>query len=458
MKFDELNLSPEIMSGLKDVQYEEATPLQQSIIPQILEGGDLLIEDRGDKGKYGAVVIPALEKIVRDGKQEDTRVLILTPNPEEAKQIDELVWALGYHKQIECASIDLDGERAQQEEALHSGVPVLVGNPGPLIDIMEENLFIFRNVDLVVVDKAVEMLSLNLFDRIRDIQRRVVSEHQSVLFAEELTEEVKELANLLLEDPEIEGFEGASGKALEEPPSVPDNLSQGYINVPPRMKISTLMAHIEQTPGDTCVIFTASKRGTDRLYKAFQKRDRKATSLHNKLSEEKRQQRLSNFTDGDVQYLLVSEIPAQELKLERVTQVINYDVPGDPDEYRFRANMVETGKASRIVSLVSKQDQSDINELKNELGQAPQKLPLPEEVQKKLEERKSKKSNGRGKRDKKSRPSGKKSSGRKKERDEDEDKLELPRPSYDKLSGGRTGHKDDEKEGVVEFFKRLFSS
>lgn len=467
MKFDELNLSPEIMSGLKDVQYEEATPLQESVIPKILEGKDLLIRNRDDKGKYGSVVIPALEKIVRDGEQDDTRVLILTPNPEEAKQIDELVWALGYHKQIECASVDLDKEREQQEEALNSRVPVLVGNPGPLIDIMEDNLFVFRNVDLVVVDNADEMISLNLTSRIRDIHRRVVSEHQSIMFADELTGDVKELANLLLNEPELEGFEEISDKALKEPPSVPDNLEQGFINVPPRMKISTLMAHIDQSPSDTCVIFCASKRGTDRLYRAFRKRDRKATSIHGQLSGEKREQRLSNFTEGDVQYLLVADISARDLGVERVVQVINYDVPNDPDEYRYRANMVESGKASRIVSLVSKQDRNDINELKNELGQAPQKLPLPGEVQKKLEERKkkesqkktskkktSKKRNGRdSRRGKKERPSKKKSRGGKKEKE-----LELPRPSYDKLSGGRTGNKDEQKEGVVEFFKRLFSS
>lgn len=460
-----MNLSPEIMSGLKDVQYEEATPLQESVIPKILDGKDLLIKNNGDKGKYGSVVIPALEKMIRDGDTGDTRVLVLTPNPKEAREIDELVWALGYHKQIECATVDLDKERDKQVEALTSQVPVLVGNPGPLIDVMEDELFIFRNVDLVIVDNADEMASLNLTDRIRDILRRVVSDdRQSVVFADQLSPKVKELSNLVLDEPEMIGFEEVSDKALMEPPSVPSNLKQGFINVPPRMKISTLMAHIDNTPSDTCVIFCASKRGTDRLYRAFKKRDLKATSVHSELSDEKRDQRLSNFTGGDVQYLLVAEIPARDLGIERVTQVINYDVPNDPDEYRFRATMVESGKASRIVSLVSKQDRSDINELKNELGQAPQKLPLPDEVQKKLEERKSKKSNGRGRKpekkkekDRPKRGSGRKPRGKKQDKEE-QDKLELPRPSYDKLSGGRSGHKKDQKQGVVEFFKRLLSS
>jgi superfamily II DNA/RNA helicase len=297
------------------------------------------------------------------------------------------------------------------------------------------------------------MLEMGLEDQLKNIKMRIMSEAQKLLFTNELNKQVKALAKDFLENPELIGFEnlGANGESLEGPPEVPQNLKQGYINVPSRMKITTLMAHIEKTPTDTCVIFTASKRGTDRLYRIFRKNNLKATSIHGKLSDEKRAQRFANFTNGDVQYLLVADISASELDLDKVTQVINYDVPNDPEEYKYRANLVGDGKAGRIVSLVSKQDQSDIRELKNEIGQSPEELPLPEKVKQKLEERKKKGRNGK----KKSRPKrgGKKERGQK---NKSKESLELPRPSYEKLSGGRTGE-EDERTGVVEFFKKLFS-
>ncbi len=454
LKFEEMSLSPNIMSGLQDVNYSEATELQERVIPILLEGKDALVRSEAGRSKNGTIIIPALERIEQKENPEGTIALILTPNPNESKEMDELVWAMGYHSQIECVSIDPEGDRAEQVESLKNRLPVVVATPGSLLDLMQENKLILRNVEYLVIDSANEMIKQDLTEKIKLVTRRVLSDHQTVVFSSELNNEVKELSNKYLEEPEVIGFDGISNaKELSGPPSVPSNLSQGYIYVPNRMKITTLMAHLEDSKTDNCVIFTASKRGTDRLYRVIRKKGKKATSLHGKLSEEKRAQRFANFTNGDVQYLLVADISAADLDLDRVTQVINYDVPNDPDEYRYRADLVGSGKASRIVSLVSKQDRSDINDLENQLGEAPKELPLPGKVKQKLKERRSKKKT-KGKRGKKS------SNGRdKKSKKERGSKFELPRPSYDKLSGGRSGSDDeDDKSGMIGFFKKLFSS
>lgn len=453
MKFEELNLSPNIMSGLQDINYTELTELQEEVIPAVLEGNDALIKADQGSSRIASFIIPALEQVNKRKDKEGTSVLVLTPNPDESKQIDELVWAMGYHGQIECASIDMDTDEAEQKESLQSGVEVIVGNPGPLQDICNDLRFIFRHVGMVVIDSAETMAALNLQGKIQNILKRVLSDHQTLIFTSELNDDVKELTKKYSNEPIAIGFEDKPGM-LTEPPTVDQNLSQGYIYVPNRMKITTLMAHVEDSPSDNCVIFTASKRGTDRLYRTLRKNDFKATSIHGKLSDEKRAQRFANFTNGDVQYLLVADIPAAELELDRVTQVINYDVPNDPNEYRYRANLVRAGKASRIVSLVSKQDRSDINELENSLGQAPKELPLPEKVKQKLKERKQKKKKKSrdGKRSKQGR-----NNGRSKKKKQD-DELQLPKPSYDKLSGGRKGDSPkDQRDGVIGLIKKLFS-
>lgn len=447
-----MTLSPDIMSGLKDVNYSELTELQEAVLPVVLEGKDAFIQAEPGSSKNASFVIPALERISQIEEVEGTKVLVLTPNPKESKEIDELVWAMGYHAEIECASIDLDKEEEEQTESLQSNLEVIVGNPGPLDEIMQDQRYIFRQVELVVIDSADEMVSLNLTSRIKNILKRVLSDYQTLVYTSKVNDEVTEFAKSLLDDPEIIGFENRSAPVnLTEPPKVTNDLTHGYIYVPNRMKISTLMAHIDDTPTDSCVIFTASKRGTDRLYRILRKRNLKATSLHGKLSDEKRSQRFANFANGDVQYLLVADISAAELDIERVTQVINYDVPNDPDEYRFRASLVGDGKASRVISLVSKQDRSDINNLENELGQAPKELSLPNKVKEKLNQRKKQKHKSKKKRGKKSR------NGRKKQKKKDND-MELPRPSFDKLSGGRSGDvKQDQKSGVINLLKKLFS-
>ncbi len=451
MKFEDMNLSPEVLEGLKETQNTEASSLQESILPAYAEGKDAFIKADNIQGKVEVISITSLDMYCKHKEAEGTLILVLTPNAKGAHHIVGQISELGANTSVTTVAVDDDGDREAQEEAVLSGTPVLVANPGRLLDIMQDNLHIFRDLKYLVVDGLDEMMEMGHEEHLKRIRKRVVSDNQKLLFTNQLNNNVKSLANHFLEKPELIGFDklGNNGRTLEGPPSVPQDLSQGYINVPNRMKITTLMAHLENTPDDSCVIFTASKRGTDRLYRILRKNNMKATSLHGKLSEEKHKQRFANFTNGDVQYLLVTDISASELTLDRVTQVINYDVPNDPEEYKYRANLVGSGKASRIVSLVSKQDQNDIRQLENELGQAPQELPLPDKVKQKLKERKK-----GGKKPKKERGSKGQSRGQKKKR---EDQMELPRPSYDKLSGGRKGDKKDERTGVVEFFRKLFS-
>jgi ATP-dependent RNA helicase RhlE len=450
LKFEELSLSPSILSGLQDVDYTELTELQEQALPKILEGQDALVKAAPNQSKNACFVIPALARIDAKDDVEEPSALILTPNSDEAQEIDKLVWAAGYHAQIECASIDLDSSKEEQKESLLDGPQVIVGNPGPLADTLQELRHIFREVDYVVIDDLAKIASLSLLPQVKKILKRILSDHQTVIFTDELTDEIKDFAEDTLDEGTSIGFDGNTATLLNKPPTVTKELSHGYIYVPNRMKITTLMAQVEESDSDRCVIFTASKRGTDRLYKILRKRNHKATSLHDKLSDEKLAQRFSNFTNGDVQFLLVGDISAATLKLTDVKEIINYDVPKNPDEYRYRTSLVADGKA-RIISLVSKQDRSDINELESNLGNPPKELDLPQKVQQELKERKKKKRS-------QNKQNGKKKSRGKSKKKAKTNDMELPKPSYDKLSGGEAGqNKKDEKTGVINMLKNLFS-
>ncbi|HET6527488.1 MAG TPA: DEAD/DEAH box helicase [Balneolaceae bacterium] len=450
MKFEELTLSPEVLSGLQNANYDEVTELQKAALPIILDSKDALIKAPKGNDKDVSCVIAALQKVIQKEDRDEPSVLILTPDSPE--QINELMNSLGSDTGIQSASVE--GEQADIHKEIQQSADVLVANPEPLMNTMQEQRRIFRQVDLLVIDGADEMVSRNLTPVINTIAKRIISKYQTVIYTGELNDDVNKLAERYLNDPQTLETDGR-GKArlLNKPPEVSDSLSHGYIYVPPRMKISTLMAHLEEIANDRCVIFTASKRGTDRLYRILRKSNYKTTSLHGKLSDEKRAQRFANFTNGDIQFLLVSDISASELDLREVKQVINYDVPNDADEYRFRADLVGIGKTTRLLSLVSKQDRSDINLLENELGQAPKEFALPEKVKQELNKRKSqKKKRSPGKKSK----SQNRNNGRGKKPQKKKKELELPRPSFDKLSGGRTGEKDT-KTGVIGMLKKIFS-
>jgi superfamily II DNA/RNA helicase len=549
LSFEEFGLSPELLSGLADVRIEKPTPLQNEVIPSALQGRHMLVKH--EAGDDGVFLIPALQKLTNNGEVTGTRVLILTPSIERVKEIDETVWAMGYHAQISSAALSMKGIRTAQEEAIKDGAPVVIANPGRLIEILDTNKLKLPNVDLVIIDEAHGMENYNLVSRVKDIMQLVEGEPQTLIFSESNNKSTQQLSEAFLKDPVVYGFDEAqvesketdasssgddksaeqneskteadkeekeqeefvlnqdeidqklaeasvsvvlnpeekeeeqeqksedetkadssSNKEDEEEPTVPKDLTQAYIYVPPRAKISTLLAHLEDTLTDKIVVFAASKRTTDRLFRIIRKKGWGVVSINEGLKEEYYEERFGKFTSGDMKILLVGGLSATEVELNEVKQVINYDVPNEVEEYKYRAELVGNGKAARMVSLVSKMDKDDIDEIVEKVGFAPTEIPLPEEVKEK------KKKKGNNDKDKKSSSKNGKSSNKKKKssnnRGDDRDRKRrkkpkekkstngLPRPSYDGLSGGKDGKNDGKRpspgksDGAFGWIKKLF--
>jgi len=488
LSFEQFNLSPKLMSGLNDVKFDNPTPLQNQVIPPALEGKHLLVNTTEKNGEEGAFLVPALQKMISGGEAQGTRILILTPSVERANKIDELIWAMGYHAQIECASLSMRGNYSEQEKAVENGAPVVVANPGRLYEILDKNKFELNHLQLLIIDEAHEMYNFNMVKSVGSIMKYVKSEPQVLILSDKYNDSTRELAEMALQNPEIIGFdvslngkssrpekpvskqktrdskpdEASSGSQNDEPEAIPEELKQIYINVPPRAKISTLMAHLKESKTDRVVVFAASKRTTDRLYKIFRKRNWNVVSIHEQLDEETFNQRYNSFKEGQKQFLLVGGMAANKLDLESVRQVINYDVPSDVDEYRYRAELVNTGKASQVLSLVSKMDRDDIKRIVEEVGYEPKEIPLPEEVKEKKKRGGNKNKGNRNRGSSKSRGSrgsGNGNKGRQKKKKSKKD--ELPRPNYENLPGGREGGKLKEtpepESGITGFFKKLFS-
>ena len=546
MSFEEFGLSPELLSGLADVRIEKPTPLQNEVIPSALQGRHMLVKH--EAGDDGVFLIPALQKLTSNGEATGTRVLILTPSIERVKEIDETVWAMGYHAQISSAALSMKGVRTAQEEAIKDGAPVVIANPGRLIEILDTNKLKLPNVDLVIIDEAHGMENYNLVSRVKDIMQLVEGEPQTLIFSESNNKSTQQLSKAFLKDPVVHGFDetnveaseadsdstsykekeeettsedeqkeqeefvlnqeevdkklaeasvsvvlnpeenkeeeeqnseeetkadSSSEKEEEEEPTVPKDLTQAYIYVPPRAKISTLLAHLEDTLTDKIVVFAASKRTTDRLFRIIRKKGWGVVSINEGLKEEYYEERFGKFTSGDMKILLVGGLSATEVELNEVKQVINYDVPNEVEEYKYRAELVGNGKAARMVSLVSKMDKDDIDEIVEKVGFAPTEIPLPEEVKEKKKKKgnnnkKSSSNNGKSSNNNNKKKKSKNNSSddrdrkRRKKPKEKKSTNGLPRPSYDGLSGGKEGKNDGKRptpgksDGAFGWIKKLF--
>ncbi len=448
MSFNQFRLRSDILKRLKDVKIELTFPSTA-----VQNGTDIVINTTIEQQPEVGYLLSLLNEISESERRQGTRAIILAGTPERAKEIDEWIWAIGYHSSIESACFTESGEVKEQNSALSAGPVILVATPTRLAELLEKNRMIFREVQQFIVDQG-ELISD--WPAVEVISTRVIGKCQRIITAAKDSKELREAEKSILQEPELVTL-ATKKESKAEDKEVPKDLTQYYINVPPRSKISTLMAHLDNHQADTVVIFTASHRTADRLYKIFRKSNRRAVSVHNKLDEDNFKERFGRFTSGNVQHLIVGEMSADDLPLEHATQVINYDVPEDVNEYKLRAELVGSGKATRILSLVSKQDRGDIRTISESLGYAPEEVPLPKGVKEKTKSKpKPKPSRGRsnGKGQKKSRGSGKsKHSSNKKQKRGSLD--ELPRPTYDQLSGGRSGKK--EKKGLVGFFKKLFS-
>lgn len=599
LSFKEYGLSPELLSGLADVRIEQPTPLQNKVLPAALQGKHLLVKTEAEDD--GTFLIPALQKIAKNGEATGTQVLILTPTIERATKIDELVWAIGYHAQISSALLAMKGNKTEQEKAVLDGAPVIVANPGRLIEILEKNSFQLPNLKLIVIDEAHNMENFDLVNRVKEILRFVDGEPQTLILSSRHNNATKELAKAALNNPELIGFNLANGetvstngevvsepikvdleeaekkldkasikvvlnpdpKVVAKPQEVDEeeqnrepeiidvdkekpeevtveealnseetnmpqaeiavdlekaeeklkkstikvvlkkdieekeeepientrdvlskeenskpisaDLEQGFIQVPSRMKISTLMAHLDNSNASKVMIFTASKRTTDRLFHIIKKKKWGVISISAGVDEATYSERFAKFTSGEMRICLVGGIPANEVEIEAVQEVINYDVPSEIEEYRYRAELVGNGKASRIISLVSKMDEEDIARISKEVGYAPNELPLPEEIVEKKNKPKNAKAQPKSPKKSKAKEPVKKSvsvktksktTGRsnkqnsrtsaKKSHKRVSKKKEkgLPRPTYDGLSGGRDG--DAKSGGVFGWVKKLF--
>jgi ATP-dependent RNA helicase DeaD len=336
--FKEFGLIDELMKAIDDVGYETPSPIQLKTIPVLLEGRDIVGQAQTGTGKTAAFALPCLQKI--DTSSSRIQLLVLTPTRELAIQVAEAFHTYAKHLgRVRVLPVYGGQSISQQIKHLRSGVQVIVGTPGRVMDHMRRETIDLTTLKMVVLDEADEMLRMGFQEDVEWILGHTPETRQTALFSATMPRQVRRIADKYLNDPiNIE----TERKTMTVP-----TILQFYVNVSEGQKVDALTRILEadSSPGEAVLIFHRTKIGADQLTEKLQARGYAAEAMHGDMSQNQREAVIKRLKNGQVEIVVATDVAARGLDVEQITSVINYDMPGDTEVYVHRIG--RTGRAGR---------------------------------------------------------------------------------------------------------------
>ena len=334
--FSDLNISAPVLKALKEVGYETPSPIQAATIPLLLANRDVLGQAQTGTGKTAAFALPILSRI--DIKQATPQALVLAPTRELAIQVAEAFQSYAAHiKGFHVLPIYGGQSYGPQLSALRRGVHVVVATPGRVIDHIEKGSLDLSQLKTLVLDEADEMLRMGFIDDVEHILQQTPAERQTTLFSATMPPAIKRIAKTYLRDPAEVTVAAKTGTA--------ENITQRYWLVAGMHKLDALTRILEAEPFDGMIIFARTKLGTEELASKLQARGFAATAINGDMAQQQRERTIEQLKNGKIDILVATDVAARGLDVERISHVINYDVPSDPESYTHRIG--RTGRAGR---------------------------------------------------------------------------------------------------------------
>ncbi|SHN34637.1 DEAD/DEAH box helicase [Rhizobacter sp. OV335] len=349
MSFDTLGLSEPLLRAVHEQGYTVPTPIQAQAIPAVLSGGDLLAGAQTGTGKTAGFTLPMLQRLsakpaVRDARGKlPIRALILTPTRELAAQVEESVRTYGKYLQL-TSMVMFGGVGMQpQIDRLRKGVDILVATPGRLLDHHQQRTLDLSHVEIFVLDEADRMLDMGFIHDIKKVLAIVPAQKQSLLFSATFSDEIKTLADRLLNKPAL--IEVARRNQTN------DAIAQKVHPVGREMKKELLTHLIKSNDWNQVLVFTRMKHGANRLVEHLLKQDISAMAIHGNKSQSARTKALADFKTGDLQVLVATDIAARGIDIDQLPHVVNFELPNVPEDYVHRIG--RTGRAGALGEAVS---------------------------------------------------------------------------------------------------------
>ncbi|MEQ6118823.1 DEAD/DEAH box helicase [Reichenbachiella sp. MALMAid0571] len=370
MSFESLGLSVSVLHAVNKKGYTTPSPIQEKVIPFILERKDVLASAQTGTGKTAGFTLPLLQ-ILSEGKQmrrRPLRALILTPTRELAAQVFANVKEYSEFLNIESTVIFGGVNQNPQVTALRNGVDVLVATPGRLLDLLNQKVLSLNSVEILVLDEADRMLDMGFLRDIKKILNLMPAKRQNLLFSATFSKEIKELANGFLQNP-------VTVEATPENTTV-EKIIQKVFHVDKGRKPALVVKLISEGDWQQVLVFTRTKHGANRLSEKLEKSGITSAAIHGNKSQNARTKALDGFKKGTVRVLVATDIAARGLDIPLLPHVINFELPNVAEDYVHRIGRTgRAGASGEAVSLVSHDEMDLVRGIEKLLKQS-----LPQEV------------------------------------------------------------------------------
>lgn len=370
--FADLQIHPAVLQAVADVGYESPSAIQAATIPALLAGSDVVGLAQTGTGKTAAFAIPILSRI--DTASRTTQALVLAPTRELALQVAEAFSRYGAHlPQLNVLPIYGGSSYGVQLSGLKRGAQVVVGTPGRVIDHLERQTLDLSRVDYLVLDEADEMLNMGFAEDVERILSETPEYKQVALFSATMPAAIRKLTAKYLHDPlEV---------AVETKTATAQNISQRYIQVAGPRKMDALTRVLEVEPFEAMIVFVRTKQATEEVAEKLRARGFSAAAINGDIPQSQRERTITALKDGGAQgidILVATDVAARGLDVERISHVVNYDIPQDAESYVHRIG--RTGRAGRsgaALLFVSPRERHLLKSIEKATRQKLAEAPLP---------------------------------------------------------------------------------
>ena len=334
--FDDLDIEPRVRAAITDVGYETPSPIQAATIPPLMSGRDVVGLAQTGTGKTAAFAIPILSRL--DTSARTPQALILAPTRELALQVSEAFGRYSAHMpEVKVLPIYGGQSYGVQLAGLRRGAQVIVGTPGRVIDHLDKKTLDISGLEFLVLDEADEMLTMGFAEDVERILAETPDTKQVALFSATMPSAIRRLAQRYLKSPEEITVKSKTATA--------QNITQRYLQVSHQRKLDALTRFLEVEEFDAMIVFVRTKQATEELAEKLRSRGLSAVAINGDLAQAQRERTINQLKNGSIDILVATDVAARGLDVDRISHVVNYDIPHDTESYVHRIG--RTGRAGR---------------------------------------------------------------------------------------------------------------
>lgn len=367
--FEELGITGPVLKAIKDLGYETPSPIQAATIPTLLAGRDVVGMAQTGTGKTAAFALPVLERL--DASQKTPQALVLAPTRELALQVCEAFEAYASKmKGVHVLPVYGGQGYGVQLSALRRGVHVIVGTPGRIMDHLAKGTLDLSQLQYLVLDEADEMLKMGFAEDVEQILAQTPEEKQVALFSATMPPQIRRLAQKYLREPEEISIKSKTATGT--------NITQRYLVVSYAQKVDALTRILEVENFDGMIVFVRTKNETETLAEKLRARGYSAAAINGDVPQVQRERSVNQLKDGKLDILVATDVAARGLDVERISHVVNFDIPTDTESYVHRIG--RTGRAGRsgdAISFITPRERYLLKHIEKATRQQPAQMQLP---------------------------------------------------------------------------------